>query len=72
MLAITPNCPQVEGRQLVRLWQEGTSWQAEVDCRIRLTSAPAAGELVDEIRVDAPHPFNGPYQLTAEPPATLR
>jgi len=67
-LNIEPNRPDVRATQLTRLRREGTAWWADVRCLVEVSGN---GGVIDEIRLEAPGPFDGPYTLQADPPAEL-
>ena len=60
-----PNRPNVRAQQTVLPGWNGRSWTVKTDCRISVR-----GGVVDEIRIRAPAPWNGPYQ--ANPPGQVR
>jgi len=65
-LTLLPNRPRVRAEQLTQLLCRGESWEAVVECRVHVTEG-----VVDQIHIDAPTPFDGPYRIVADPPATL-
>ena len=62
---VTPNRPQGRAEQITRIvWEDG-GWNAVVDCRLKVTAG-----VIDEIVVDAPAAWHGPYKLS--PTITLK
>jgi hypothetical protein len=48
-LAVLPNRPRVEARQVIRLAREGASWTAALDCRLKVSDG-----VLDQVVLDAP------------------
>jgi hypothetical protein len=64
-LTVTPNRPQVQAEQVTWLRCQGGSWRAEIAFRLHV-----GGGMLDQIRIDVPAAFGGPYQVS--PPAALK
>jgi hypothetical protein len=58
-LVVSRSDPKIHAEQVTRLWHDGKAWQAEIDFRLRLS-----GGALDELRLDVPASFAGPYQVT--------
>jgi hypothetical protein len=58
---VLPNRPQGRAEQVTRLTWDEDGWKATVDCRLEVTSG-----LLDEIVIDAPAAWNGPFQSSAD------
>ncbi len=65
-LGLAENRPRVRAEQLVRLTPETDTWKAEFNCRIEVNAG-----VLDEITLQIPDAFPGPYTATAEPPVDL-
>ena len=64
-LTLSPNRPEISARQVTSLRKDGESWEAEVDVRMVVK-----GGLVDDVCLDVPEEFAGPYKIN--PAATLQ
>ena len=59
MLTVKPNRPQGRVEQFTRIaWEDG-GWKALVDCHMHVTAGA-----IDEIGIDAPAAWNGPYKVS--------
>jgi hypothetical protein len=58
---VLPNRPQGRGEQITRLSWDEDGWKAAVDCRLEITAG-----VLDEIVIDAPPAWNGPFQSSAD------
>jgi hypothetical protein len=67
VLTLEPNRPRMHAEQVTRLRFRDSVWYADIDCRVEVKDG-----LLDRIRIDAPSPWDGPYQLEADPPATIK
>ena len=65
-MPLVPNDPKVHAEQLTRLRCPDGTWKAELDCRLHVTEG-----VVDEIRIEAPSPWDGPYRIEADPPVAV-
>ena len=63
-LTLAPNRPQVRAAQITSLRGDGESWEATADFRLNV-----AGGEVDELVLEAPPQWNGPYKVS--PPLAL-
>ena len=64
-LRLKSNRPKIRGDQITSVRSVDGSWETEADFRLTVT-----GGIVDELRVDAPAEWPGPYKI--QPPAVLR
>ena len=62
---IEPNRPKMTAQQIVRLVQKNGTWEGRIELAVRVNEG-----LVDELRLEVPPQWNGPYQI--DQPATLR
>jgi hypothetical protein len=58
---VLPNRPHGRSEQVIRLAWDEDGWKAAVDCRLEITSG-----LLDEVVIDAPAAWNGPFQSSAD------
>lgn len=66
-VSIAPNRPQVGAEQIVRLLPDGGAWKAEFECQVHVRDG-----VVDQLLIDAPDPWSGPYRATADGPVSLK
>jgi hypothetical protein len=64
-VTVEPNRPKVRAEQAVWPVWNGRSWTVKTDCRVSVGDG-----VLDEIRIRAPAPWNGPYQIG--PPGQVR
>ncbi len=62
---LRPNRPKVGAEQVVRMQDDGRRWSARAEFRLTVGDG-----LLDEIRIHAPAPWNGPYE--ADKPGVLQ
>lgn len=58
-LVMKPNQPECHAEQTTRLSCEDGQWMASVECRLKVSRG-----LVDQIVIDAPASWNGPYDVS--------
>jgi hypothetical protein len=59
MVSLKPNHPTVRSEQTIRLRANGSAWEVQTDFRIDVQDG-----LLDQIKITAPGPWDGPYQIT--------
>ncbi len=74
MVSLKPNHPKVRSEQTIRLRANGPAWEVQTDFRLDVQEG-----LLDQIKITAPSPWDGPYQITppeahqiVAPPGDLR
>ena len=65
-VALRPNHPTVHSEQTIRLRANGAAWEVQTDFRIDVQDG-----LLDQIKITAPAPWDGPYQITPPEPHTI-
>lgn len=63
-VTVKPNDPQVSAQQLLSLLGSGRTWTARLDCSVNVRNG-----VLDQVRIQAPAPWNGPYRASI--PGTL-